>query len=292
MHAELKALRAYAPPRYPTRALVEAEPALLARAIPRRWQGSSRIAAALAAAVFGLGGGSALAAEGQAAPASPPPKPTPTPTAAARPVATAEAVSPAAGSADRPVTKVFCPEPGRKMPGGGRSCSMVMYCGGGPPPEYLSEEEARAVILDEFARLGLKFEADRETIPGVLQRRESVRRYDRESDQEVTVIEEARDPPADLVLDGWDAEQRIGFEYISPADYAEAGGVGTADAGNYHDAAEYMARRLSARSEPQAIGVFWATQRRRPEDLEVAREDIRGHVREFAEWLQAQGLLR
>jgi hypothetical protein len=282
MRAELKALRGYAPPRYPTWALVEREPEMLARAIPRRWQGSSRIAAALAAAVFGLGGGSALAGEATEKAA-----PTPSPSPKATPAATAQPTG------RPPVAVAFALVEDTRV--------QMGVLGEPAPPVLLGEAAARQLINEELARAGLKLEADRETIPGVLQRRAYVRRYDRDQDREVMVLEETRDPPTDLVLDGWDAGRKVGYEYLARDELDAAGAVGTPwRSSDSSKAAEYLARKLNERGGERTVAVFWPpvvesaylTPRSGPGNEERAREELRQQVRDFAQWLQAQGLLR
>src|SRR5262245_60227235 len=134
-------LKGYRTPAYPRRDAVD--DGSLLRWMPRRWQAGGKVAAGMAIL---------FAAPPAQADVSPPAGKV---GEAAKPGAGQEGVKQPA-----PLTRVFEHGEGR----GAFGCVAVA------PPAFLTEADARQVILEEFAKVGVRFELDKKVVPGLRQR--------------------------------------------------------------------------------------------------------------------------
>jgi len=147
------------------------------------------------------------------------------------------------------------------------------------PPAFLSEHDARQVILEEFAKAGVKFGDEKHAVPGLAQ----------------------QGKPTDLVLDGYDPVHKIGFEYVSDEKYFALGGVqsgSTVQDYDFKSVAQSLVKR-TAGDHTAVIGVLydpmgsmprseWSKPTPRNKDGE---DQLRAQVRDFIAWLKAQGVL-
>jgi len=178
------------------------------------------------------------------------------------------------------------------------------------PPVFLSEEEARAVIVEEAKAAGVTFEADVLTLPEV-----EIPRTTENGSVLPDEGEEARTKARELKLDGTDRERRISFEYVSHDDFeawkADDGGpmstvssfdlIGTAKvlrqglttapaerdgtAGVFYDPME----RYLESSEDLAGGVDW--EQAEKDARERAKAELREQVKDFVHWLKTEGVI-
>jgi hypothetical protein len=254
-------VRRYSSPRYPTRQEVHLDPAVL-RALPERWMAKPAVCLAL---TLTLSTGLCGCAAGK--------------------------------SADTSGTTV----PGLAIPifehgngTGGYGCVAIT------PPVYLSEDEAAQIIREEAATRGVSF-TETKSIDGVFP---ATYFYSQGTEGTATWT-------GTLELDGFDADLGIGFEFISKDDItawethetqwiswtsydmkgtagrlakvvrntavfydpgAEAGSMGTIPNGGQE-------------AYQKAIDEYVATQ------TALARENLRDQVRDFLDWLAAQGII-
>ena len=173
------------------------------------------------------------------------------------------------------------------------------------PPVFLTEDEARKVILEEAKSAGLTFELDALKLPGVEVPETDTQDWRGEGSFE-------RYKRRDLVLDGFDRKRKVAFEFVSAHDVKEwerkdlpmRSSVSSYDV---KQTAERLRAKLAATRQDHWIAVFYepATGRAdlrhdlKPRPWEEVRakaanvdaEDLRLQVRDFIAWLHAQGVL-
>jgi hypothetical protein len=261
--------RGYRVPAYPTREDGAEE---ARRRVPLRWRKSRKMATAMALLFFPL--------PGALADTCPPQK------GGAKPSAGTDEKRKGQGKPN-PLAGVFEHGEGR----GSFGCVAVA------PPAFLSEADARQVILEEFARAGVKFQLDQKRHP-TLRERSSGLAY---KDGKVTATEKLGEP---VLLDGWDAAHNLGFEYVSHEDYMKLGGQPSMSTVQDYDF-KAVARRLADEAKQDGsmrLGVFYDPMAR----VEWERDEhgnyhepknargqaqLRAQVRDFIAWLRAEGVL-
>jgi len=178
------------------------------------------------------------------------------------------------------------------------------------PPVFLSEEEARGVIIEEAKTAGIVFETDVLTLPEV--------RVPETTENGSVLPDEGEEPRTkvrELKLDGTDRERRISFEYVSQDDYeawkADDGGpmstvssfdlIGTAQVLRDGLAVAHAAEdgtvavlydpmeRYLEDTDQVAGGVDW--QQAEKDAKERAKAQLRKQVKGFIEWLKAEGVI-
>jgi hypothetical protein len=182
---------------------------------------------------------------------------------------------------------------------------LAAFRGDGPGPVMLTEDEARKVINDELTR-ALQEQATRVSITpdGLTLHKLPV------------TVPEGHQPSTQesvLVLDGWIADKKIGYECVSNED-EHAWGTGNTDlqylpAYQPRVSAEHLRAVLAAAKPEGTFGVFY-----NPEieqqivyensgDIEpnwrtieadakmLARFTLREQVRDFVKWLKAEGVI-
>ncbi len=168
-------------------------------------------------------------------------------------------------SANRPAAVVFEHGEGK----GSYGCVSVA------PPAFLSEEEARQVVVSELSAAGVKLAAGDKQIPDVVRHRYYLLPKDaRPWDVSKARVEESG-PAAPVRLDGYDTEKRVGVVMVLEAGYRERGGLDSADVHfegssgegwssvgtfDFAEAARYLAGRINANAgggPSDAIGVFY-----------------------------------
>ncbi len=271
-----KGLTGYRPPSYPVRD--EVGESALVRWMPSRWRTNGKVAAGVAIL---------FASPAAFADATPPP--------VGDTSINGKPKTPVGGEKGN-LPRIFEHGEGR----GAFGCVAVA------PPAFLTEADARQVILEEFAKVGVKFELDKKVVPGL-----------RKVDVEVT-YKEVKDPKGGrpyeqvrhekdagpLTLDGYDARQNLGFEYISEEDYFKLGGERDGSTVQSYDF-KPLAEKLSAAAQRDGsvrLGVFYDPMARidwhedrdgnyhEPKN-EKGRAQLRAQVKDFIGWLKNEKIL-
>ena len=153
------------------------------------------------------------------------------------------------------------------------------------PPVFLSEAEARQVIVEEAGKAGLKFEPDALTIPGAT--------------LPVTNLYWCGGEPGPLetrkgklVLDGFDRKHNVAFEFVSDEDVADwknrhprcASSVSVYDV---RGAATTLRDGLPSGKDAPQIGIFYEPASPKGHGA----KELRAQVRDFIAWLKAQGVI-
>ena len=260
---EVRPVKNYQEPKYPTKAAVVLDPSVL-RALPRRWSARPAVCAALALTLA-----TGLYSCSRADPDN-------------LPVGGAESL-----------------ETGLAIPifehGNGRSS---FGCVSVAPPVFLSEDEAAQVIREEAAKYGIDFSGEK-SIEG---RFPTTNLYGDQSLADATW-------EGSLELDGYDSSLGVGFEFVSQSDVNM-----WQITGNMWVSVEMFDMKGTATRLADAtrnVVVFYdpgkdnsiefkrdtdedyATYRARYEAEQKAQmhENLRAQVRDFLEWLAAQGVI-
>jgi hypothetical protein len=233
---------------------------LLRKLVPDRWKKGKAVTGALALLFFPAHGGAADAKK--ADPTQPPPM----------------------------LSQIFEHGEGR----GAFGCVAVS------PPAFLTEADARQVIIEEFSKVGVKFELQKHTLPGVV---ESSRQETwKHTNGKVEIEESAKKPGGIAVLDGYDPAHQIGFEYISEDDYFRFGGArsnSTVQAYDLKKAASELVKE-GAKNGKGTLGVFYDPMVRpnyknhsewKAGAKEQGQAELRAQVRDFIAWLKTRGVL-
>jgi len=146
-----------------------------------------------------------------------------------------------------------------------------------PPPTYLTEAEARQIVLDEAKKAGLTFEADAQTLkdlPVAVGNKK-------------TTTENGKSPTLTITLDGTDKAHHIAYEFISKTDMDELAKA----ANTYCDPVENakMLRDTIEKAAPEGTyAVFYNVE---AGTAEYTKEQLRKQVQDFVKWLKAQGVI-
>ena len=210
------------------------------------------------------------------------------------------------------VAPVFEHSAGRAASG----CDVVVV------PVFLSEEAALQVIREELETHGLRMDRkeirDLEvTIP------QRLMRYDEVEGKYVNAINESADtPPTPLVIDLGDSRRQVAVEFVSEEEYEELSGVHSYPILREYDFKEvagYVSERVRAEGHGVFFGAFydpamnldqfaiWAEHERDRtkkgeryeadrmlQERKIRREAerlLRLQVRDFVDWLKAQGVI-
>ena len=178
------------------------------------------------------------------------------------------------------------------------------------PPVFLSEVEARQIIVEEAKRGGIDFEPDVRTLP------DSVVTFSAPTPVSARVRDSL------LKLDGSDERRNISYEYVSRQDYADWRGWSTTGFVDAFPVARRLREGLIVKrpsgtyvlfydpaSDPPADSLIryphpnvpgqQLTPRQRCENCDarsqaakaVDAEQLRAQVRDFITWLKAQGVI-
>jgi len=266
---EIKPLKRYNEPDFPTREILDVHPELLRR-MPNRWRRSAVIGTAVVAAC-----GIVAARWGQT-------------------------TASAAGDPVSKVAPVFVHGEGH----GAFGCEAVN------PPVFLSEDEARQVIVEELKRAEVKQGGRLDPKPdGLILKGVAVPDTTQNWNQKTGATKR------DLALDGWDAGRKIGFEYVSNADYdawqeKDGGFRSTVSSFDMQETAKRLQTGLVAAKPEGAVAVFYDpliglrdayenSDKKTPMNWEaeqadakmIARFALREQVRDFVKWLKAEGVI-
>ena len=235
---QVKPVKQYQMPAYPTRSILDVHPELL-RLAPRRWQQCAVVmSAVIAAGAFTLLRWQPAGAE-----------------TATKEQQTVSRVAPL-------------------FPKGVES-RIYGLKGDMPAPTFLSEADARQVILEETKKAGLNFEMDKQTI--------------KDLPLENPRLKDPNQAPVKLTLtlDGTDAKRNISFEYVSHTDMDEWKQPARC---GYDEltVADTLRNSLEQAKPAGTYALFYD-----PEAGEsaAAKDNLRAQVKEFLLWLKAQGVL-
>ncbi|ATW28185.1 hypothetical protein [Candidatus Formimonas warabiya] len=275
---DLKPVKKYHTPRYPEKSLVLDKPALL-KTLPERWKGNAYIGMALTSVLaFSLAGCTASSQDDKTISRNQPGKVTAAP--------------------------IFEHGQGR----GSFGCVSVA------PPSFLSEEEAYDVIQEEAEKYGIVFERDAFELKGVeIPETKYYLKPEGES-QEFSQRGEEIDSTrrGDLSLDGYDESRKIGFEFVSREDYEQWSKEQTirssVDDFDFSSTAKMLRQGTDGKNGEVHLGIFYnpMTPYQELKELgleqddfeamklktkEMAAEELKKQVKDFLDWLKAQGII-
>ena len=180
------------------------------------------------------------------------------------------------------------------------------------PPAFLSEEEAFQVIQEEAKKYGITFDKDAKELKNVgipetklyLKPEGDAKNYKEDGG----IVNTSR--KGNLMLDGYDNEKKLAFEFISKEDYekwhVKENIHSTVEDFDFLSTAKVLNDGLKNKNEDTTIGVFYnpmtmlsAEQIKSQSDWKInenlvkakAQEELRAQVRDFLEWLKAQGIV-
>lgn len=271
MQSKLTPASHYSAPKYPTKEAVTANPQLLSY-IPRRWAKNPYVLTALSLVMAaGLTAcGSAQESESDFSFPSPAVSDSPS----------TDSVDNAQSESDTLDIPIFAHGTGR----GGYGCESVA------PPVFLSEEEAMQVIAEECAAQGIDISGTK-TISGTFPATSLVPGNDTGDTY-----------TGSLTLDGYSEDLDLGIEFVSSEDIldweAPSGMHATVDDFRLKDTAQ----RLSDATD--RVAVFYDPTASNYEDFTGSNEEsyvengkaqsleaLREQVRDFLQWLKAQGVI-
>ncbi len=287
----LSPLPNYKSPSYPTKEEIMQNPALL-RKIPRRWAGNPLVLTAL-----GLVLSAGLTACGTASDSILPDSASPAADAldATTPPSSGNSIASAADSTGNSTEAsandvesldipIFAHGTGR----GSYGCESVA------PPVFLSEEEAMQVIEEECAAQGIDISGQK-TISGTFPATSTLPVAISDSDSDKTYTGE-------LTLDGYSEDLGIGVEFVSTGDIkdwqADTGMAASVDEFDVKGTAQRLADctdNVAVFYDPMAADYNDFTGSNEESYVETGKEqsleELREQVRDFLQWLKAQGVI-
>lgn len=176
------------------------------------------------------------------------------------------------------------------------------------PPAFLSEEEAFSVIREEALREGIVFTKEAPALQSVIIPETNLYYADEEKNM-------GRQKGA-LVLDGYDAEKKIAFEFVSRDDiygWVKKNNTvwSSVESFRFLEAAAILAQGLEGRTEGMQLAIFYDPHydfkaaeiqdivNNNTGDFELMEEklkervkaDLREQVRDFLNWLKGQNII-
>jgi len=268
----LEPVRRYRKPRFPTGSALDAH-ADLRHLVPRRWRGNRIVVAALAAGCgVALGGCRASMAL-------------------------------AGGGASAKVAPIF--EHGAGFGAwAGRTATST---------GFITEGEAYRVIAEEARAAGISFKARALVLPEVRMPLTDNEAREHRVDGEWRPREPQKTDVRPLELDGTDPERRISFEFVSSTDFGEWKAPPGAEPARREEpivactdtktTAETLRDGLARAKTDQTVAVFYDPivskgwrkledrARAAKEAATEAKTELRKQVRDFVEWLKAEGVI-
>lgn len=288
----LSPLPNYKSPSYPTKEQIQLHPELL-RTVPRRWARNPVVLTALSLVLSagltacGTASDSILPDSNSAPAASDASGASNPPSSGNSTISVASTEDSSQDSANDPTTldiPIFAHGTGR----GSYGCESVA------PPVFLSEEEAMQVIEEECAAQGIDLTGQKTisgTFPATSTLPEAV--SGGASDQTYT---------GDLSLDGYSDDLGIGVEFVSTDDIldwkADTGMAATVEEFDLKGTAQRLADctdNVAVFYDPTADDDLDFTGSNEESYVESSREqsleELRAQVRDFLQWLKAQGVI-
>lgn len=283
---EIRPVKRYAMPAYATSEILEQHPELL-RLVPKRWQSNQVVLTALTGLCMMMLGSRAVAAD-----TSQNGEKKKTPPASA-------------------VAPLFIHGEGH----GTFGCIAVN------PPVFLSEDEARQVIVEEAKKAKIEFKVNGATLPKVEVPITNSNLPPRVPDPNAP--QEAKTKEQPLELDGTEKKRNIAFEFVSEADFEawqkKLEFVTMVQLKDVKGTAQLLREGIEKAGPKGVYGVFYDpgigwkdfqntkpdrwSEIRRNEDMdtrikminegvrELAKEQLREQVKDFIKWLKAQGVV-
>jgi hypothetical protein len=270
-------LKRYSIPEYPIQDILASHPELL-RLVPKRWANTPLVLSALSLACLILAARDGRSAEEKASKAN-----VANPAVQSQPAATR-------------VAPIFHHGDGR----GSFGCVVVS------PPVFLTEDEARQVIIEEAATAGINFENTKKSIA-------SVELPITDEFEGLAIDVRTRKPKtkkAALILDGTDAQRNISFKFVSDGDFVkwrigEHEAIRTVSVSVIEPAAEVLQKGLIKTASDQTIGIFYdpvshiggnqisfpASNNNKEQAKQESIQELREQVKDFIAWLKAQGII-
>ncbi|MDP4090568.1 MAG: metalloprotease [Bacillota bacterium] len=179
-------------------------------------------------------------------------------------------------------------------------------CDSVAPPSFLSEEEAFQVIQEEARQYGVSFHRDGLEIKGVGIPQTSLLPLEEGKENKIKVKK------GNLQLDGYDAAKNVTFEFVSQEDFkdwAAEGSYSTVESYDLLSTAKALKDGLAEKNGNTSVGIFYdpmsgLSEEERKDLLqnqdwggmsvrakEMSKEDLKKQVKDFLEWLKAQGIM-
>lgn len=182
------------------------------------------------------------------------------------------------------------------------------------PPVFLSEEEAISLIREELNQAGLDMSEDDVSIDGV-QTFGRKAYHHRILGRSFSTITKANGSERVFKTDLLDAEQKLAVEFVSVNDYAELGGLqsdSTVQGFDLQESSRFIASQVKKDGQDLTFAAFYdpmadlnmsRVPNQGPEDWQKnyekaeenarveSKELLRQQVKDFIDWLKAQGLL-
>jgi hypothetical protein len=187
------------------------------------------------------------------------------------------------------------------------------------PPAFLSEDEARQVIIEEAKKAGLKFTAPGAELSNVNLPITSTHPGSARADDK----KKPTTRKASLTFDGTDTKNMISFEFVSSKDFEqwETGGVNGSTVSSYDmlGTARLLKQGLVYRSVPGTYAVFYDPgcnasdlqklpgykapkageevdwnaryEQEQFQARELAHNELRKQVQDFIKWLKGEGII-
>lgn len=271
-------IKAYKTPKYPDKLTVLKSPGIL-KTVPERWRGNAYVCAALGALMVASLTSCARKQQNE--------------------IGSVE-TSTKAGSSSQEKKALIAPIFEHGQGRGSFGCDSVA------PPSFLSEEEAYQVIQEEAKQYGINFAKNAFEIKKAGIPKTSF--YPKPEDG--SGIKDTKS--GTLQLDGYDAKKKIAFEFISEEDYKawaiEEGKRSTVDDYDFLSTAKVLNKGLSGKNGENTIGIFYnpmvgfskeemsnikeeSFREMRIRRNQLAKDDLKKQVRDFLEWLKAQGIM-
>lgn len=271
----VQGIKKYRTPNYPDKKMIMKNPMLL-RSVPERWKGNRYVSAALSTLLL----------------------------------FTVTACGRGEQAYNTPMEKIAAVAPIFEH-GEGRGSFGCMSVA---PPSFLSEEEAFQVICEEAGKMGIAFEKDGKELSKVeLPETKYYLKGDAEQDSKQDGGKIDSTKTGELKLDGYDASRKIGFEFISREDYEawsiEQGIRSSVDDFDFLTTAEVLRAGLEGKTSDSTIGILYNTMVKPDRDeinklmnngsweeaeeklKNTAKDELRNQVKDFLEWLKAQGVI-
>lgn len=171
-------------------------------------------------------------------------------------------------------------------------------CDSVAPPSFISEEEAFQVIQEEAKNYGINFDKSSLDLKDV--KLPYTNLYPEPENTNGTTISSHI---GSLKLDGFDKIKKIGFEFVSQTDYREwqkkQGMFSTVETYDFLPASKVLRDGINENHGDTSIGVFYNPMISPQygvilKDVEAklkAEEELKQQVRDFFEWLKAQGII-
>jgi hypothetical protein len=277
---KVKPLRKYPKPAYPTRRVLDEHPELL-RQLPARWRDNPLVIAVISGACFLLPACGAGTTQTTAEPA-----------AAAAPLATAPAPGKPAVKLAPVIVSKIAPVFEHGDGTGAFGCIVVN------PPVFLSEEEARRIIVEEAKKQGIVFTADGKVLDGVdlpLTDEFGFAFNPKQGSQQTQ--------KGSLTFDGQDTALNVGYEFVSETDFSawerkDQGGWASVSSFDFIGTAKTLRSGLDKAQPTGAYAVFYEPAASAPDgsyDMlrakRLGQEQLLQQVKDFIDWLKAEGII-